>query len=164
MAGCQRVGKSEIEPVHTGPLIVDEAMLIRDWDRSVSYYPNGAVVAGPTLFLWEPNYDRMPWWTAGVWEPALFAGQTVAAPVVGIFQPVWSEVTYHGVRMPPTYTAVPPFPREPRVAMAVPAEPMVMPPAPTTQEMVPGMEQPMIEQIPPVGGGATQPMPEEPQK
>ena len=71
LPGCQGIDREQPPaPVNDTPLVVDEAMQIRDWDRSTNYYANGATVAGGTGYVWEvadwvnPGHRRFidaPW-------------------------------------------------------------------------------------------------------
>ncbi|MGH7213364.1 MAG: hypothetical protein ACREIT_01085 [Tepidisphaeraceae bacterium] len=107
-AGCQIANQpTKPEPLVETPLVVDEATQRRDWDRSIAYYANTSVVAGPTLFIWEAPED-MPDWQRGAWEPLLFIGNTVALPVAAVLTPPWTAQTYRGVALEPTHFAVPP--------------------------------------------------------
>jgi hypothetical protein len=83
---------------------VDEAMALRNWQSASALYANGHVNAGPTLFPYEPRGTN-PWYLNTLLEPALFIGQTAALPISAIFTPPWQPVAYHGVYLPPTYTA-----------------------------------------------------------
>jgi hypothetical protein len=46
MSGCVYVSPRAPAPLSGEPLLVDEAMMQRDFDRSTAWYQNGAVVAG----------------------------------------------------------------------------------------------------------------------
>src|SRR5215204_4694264 len=58
MTGCQRIPPNRPVALNDEPIVVDEAMEIRDWDRSTAYYGNGATVAGATRLTWEPKNDN----------------------------------------------------------------------------------------------------------
>ena len=142
-AGCQGVPKTQpLSPVNNTPLVVDEAMQIRDWDRSTSVYANGAMVAGGTAYCWE----AADW----VKEPDR---KLVDAPVavlnficmpVGLFvNSPFEKQVIHGEIVPPTYTGQPPLPgRSPDAyrptpngtEVLTPAGEPAAPPTPATTE------------------------------
>lgn len=113
-AGCQttvnRPAKADLD---TTPLVVDEAMQKRDWDRSVAYYANGDTLAGPDLTVIETTapdpYQR-------VLDPVVATINDSITPVTTILFPPWKDVIYQGVVTPPTYTAQP----APRVIKPLP--------------------------------------------
>src|SRR5215218_6143979 len=53
--GCQRTQPPRPDRLNDAPLVVDEAMQIRDWDRSTATYANGGVVAGAARITFEPT-------------------------------------------------------------------------------------------------------------
>ena len=70
--GCQSTWR-EAESINQTPILVDEAMEIRQWDETPAYYENGGVVAGPVTPFnlptrqqtyrgarWEPTYTAQP--------------------------------------------------------------------------------------------------------
>lgn len=120
IAGCQRTADIQEAPAFSmSPLVIDAAIQHRDWEPSVVEYPNGAVVAGPTLYPYETERTA-PNWQQSLFAPLLFIGQTVAVPFHAVQTPPWSEVTYEGVDFEPTYTAVPPLPpSDPEVLAAI---------------------------------------------
>lgn len=111
LIGCQRVVPSpSISPVNNTPIVVDPAMQHRDWDRSTSYYQNGATVAGGTSFMWQ-THETVP----GNWRPVTdipVAGANIISEPVGIFvESPFGKQVYRGEAVPPTYTANPPVPQ-----------------------------------------------------
>ncbi|HMB96478.1 MAG TPA: hypothetical protein VKK61_10605, partial [Tepidisphaeraceae bacterium] len=92
LGGCQM--SSPLEPIkyeprigeNTTPLLVDQAMQVRDWKLSTSNYANGNVPAGPTGFLFEESWNE-PEWTYAVVETPLFIGQVLALPVTLALDP-----------------------------------------------------------------------------
>jgi hypothetical protein len=107
LAGCQSVNVPPAERLNDQPLVIDDAMQQRDWEPTTAFYQSGATIAGPTGFLYEP-VNTMSEPTQGVVETPLFIGQAIAAPIVLLFQPVWTPVIYRGIRQESSYTAVPP--------------------------------------------------------
>lgn len=115
LGGCQFT--SPVQPMNyeprigesTTPLVVDQAMQIRDWDRSASMYASGNTIAGPTGFFYEVNWNE-PGWTYPLLETPLFIAQTFALPVTLAIAPPWNKVRYTGDWVGPTYTAMPPLP------------------------------------------------------
>jgi hypothetical protein len=129
LAGCQsfrspvqRIANAPAGQLNDTPMIVDQAMQIRDWDRSSAYYTNTMFEAGSVGFLYEPRYDN-PGWSYAAIEPPLFAAQVVALPVTIWFPPPWAPVNYASERVEPTYHGVPPLPPSQAAAPATPVEP-----------------------------------------
>jgi hypothetical protein len=87
-------------------LIVDPAMQKRDWDRSVAYYPSGAVPAWDTRFWYKPPAGS-PQAIKPITEPIAFVGQTLFLPIALIEAPPFKPVIAHGVQEPVTSTAFP---------------------------------------------------------
>jgi hypothetical protein len=90
------------------PMIVDEAMQRRDWERSVSYYPNGDTVSGHNRF--PLRTDLQPGtneYGAAAYDIAASLVQTVALPFTYVFVPPFSRAVYHGDDVGPSYTAMP---------------------------------------------------------
>lgn len=108
--GCQRTATtSRPEPLNETPLVVDEAIQLRDWERSTAYYPNGAVVAGNTGFFFEPD-ENLSNWQYLLIEPPLFVLNVALLPVSLVMTPPCVPVVYEGAKIPPTYTAQVPLP------------------------------------------------------
>jgi len=107
--GCQVVSPTPpVEKMNTTPLVIDEAMQIRDWEPVTAYYDSGAVVAGPHNFPLEPSPD-LPYGFDFLTDNVLFGGQAVVLPITVIIDPPWNDVTYRGVRQDPSYTSAPPL-------------------------------------------------------
>src|SRR6185369_5229270 len=53
--GCQATVPPRADKLNNPPLIVDEAMQRREWDRSISHYPNGDTVAGGTGYFLQTH-------------------------------------------------------------------------------------------------------------
>jgi len=87
------------------PLIVDEAMQRRDWDRTPAYYANGDTVAGPTLVVFEPSGPDL---VQRVSDPMTAVTNGIMAPVTFFLSPPWKDMVYQGMVIAPTYTAQPP--------------------------------------------------------
>ncbi len=104
-AGCRRVRTSpEPDALNDTPLIVDEAMQIRDWDRSTAYYPSGAVVAGSPRRTFEPRDDTRLSYAA---DPLIGLANFVIIPFTYFSTPPFTKVPSRGAIVPPTHTAVP---------------------------------------------------------
>ncbi len=112
VGGCQKMGARQEREVafREEGVLLDPAIRTRgsNWEPSVVEYASGDVIAGPTLFPYEPDDTRAEWQQAAV-APLLFVGQTVAAPVTAFLAPVWGTVRYEGVQTPPTQSAIPPM-------------------------------------------------------
>ena len=103
--GCQRVQPNRPVALNDTPIVVDEAMQIRDWDRSTATYANGAVVAGAPRVTWEPKNDNRYNYVA---DPAIGVANIVTIPFTYIWIPWGQTVVHRGAITPPTHTAVPP--------------------------------------------------------
>ena len=135
----------------------DAAMDKRQWTESVAYIPNGATVAGPTGFAYEPRRDQKSYQFYYA-DTGNFFLNLVTMPFTLYKTPPLSEQTFPGEQLKPTYTAVPPLPPE-KVAEPVAPPPAEVPapaemPAPSaeTPAPAPSAEPPAPEQPP-----ATQP-------
>jgi hypothetical protein len=112
LGGCallQPVRNSQPAAPNPTPLVVDQAMQVRDWDRVTAAYSNGDTIAGPTGFPYEARWYQPEWRYAAI-EPPLFVGQSVALPVTLIFTPPWTAIRYTGETVETSYTAMPPLP------------------------------------------------------
>jgi hypothetical protein len=132
LSGCQscpiqKVENSKPEPENESTVIVDGAMQIRDWSRSVAYYQNGDTMAYPTLFLYQPHWNQPEYYYYFI-ETPLFIGQTIAMPIAAVITPPWVATRYTGVTVGSTYTAMPVLP--PSMATAQPIAPPEPVPAP----------------------------------
>lgn len=103
--GCQRIPKSRPVALNDAPLVVDEAMQIRDWDRSTAYYGNGNTHAGATRLTFEPKNDNRYNYAA---DPLIGLANFVLIPFTYIKTPAGTAVVYQGAIVPPTHTAMPP--------------------------------------------------------
>jgi len=103
--GCQRVQPPQPDRLNDAPLLVDEAMQIRDWDRSTAYYANGNTVAGHTRLTFEPKDDNRLNYLA---DPAIGLGNFVIIPFTYFWDLPFSKVEYQGAIVPPSHYAVPP--------------------------------------------------------
>ena len=105
--GCSTQRRPAVEPVYDLKPAGDEAMAVRQWPRSVSYYPSGGVTAFSTRFPHEykRTHER---YTYLFLDPMLFIGQTVALPLNLVANPPGKFQVYRGAVYPPTYTAQPP--------------------------------------------------------
>lgn len=103
---CQRVEQSGTQILSPAPIIEDEAMALRQWDETASYYANGSSVSYPTLYPYVPRSDA-PAVEGLVTAPLLFMGQTIFLPITALVTPTWEDEAARGVYTPPTYTAIP---------------------------------------------------------
>ena len=106
-AGCQRVTPPPSMRINPEPIVIDDAMQRRDWDRSTAYYRNGVTVAGPTGVYFESD-PRLPAVARGAIETPLLVGHTIALPFDLIWDPPWEDVAYPRAQAPASYTAAPP--------------------------------------------------------
>ena len=72
-AGCQRLTPVPEGRIADKPLVIDEAMVLRDWEPVVAFYENPRFTAGPTGYLYEVDYDQ-PYWTYYLIDVPLFVG------------------------------------------------------------------------------------------
>src|SRR2546423_14313612 len=76
--------------VMVDPLIVeDPAMQQRKWDSSVALYPNGATLAGPTEFTFEPKRGQA-WWAYTYADSLTFLLNTALLPYNLVMTPPWT--------------------------------------------------------------------------
>jgi hypothetical protein len=157
--GCQRYRNVPRGAVKDEPVVIDEAMQIRDWEPSSARYTNPRFIAGPTGFLYQPAYD-MPAPVYAAQETPMFILQALALPVTVWLPPLYTPVEYAGETLEPTWHAMPPLPKArpgeppapPEVTdrgmddepMPVPAEPGTDLPAPYDEApgrtVIPGTE------------------------
>ena len=107
LVGCARPAPRPYTPP---PMLVDEAMQERDWERSVAYYPNGDTVSGHNRFpirsdarIGESEYGD------AAYDIGASLAQTVALPFTYIFIPPFAPAVYTGEQIGPSYTAMPPM-------------------------------------------------------
>lgn len=103
--GCQRTQPNRPVALSDAPLVVDEAMQLRDWDRQTAYYASGATVAGAKRTTFEPRYDNRYNYAA---DPLIGVGNIVLIPFTYFRTPWGQEVVHRGAITPPTHTAMPP--------------------------------------------------------
>ena len=127
LSGCQRVQQTPPDTLNDSPLLVDEAMQIRDWDRSTAYYASGAVEAGAPRVTFEPKYgtERVEStdprtgetivrqertgdaYSNTVVDPAIGVGNFVLIPFTYFWTPPFKTIVSRGAVVPPTHTAMP---------------------------------------------------------
>ena len=103
-AGCQRVQPTRPDRLNDAPLVVDEAMQIRDWNRSTAHYANGSVVAGSPRLVFEPKDDSRLNYAA---DPLIGVANFALIPFTYFYRPPFAAVEHHGAVVPPTHTAMP---------------------------------------------------------
>jgi hypothetical protein len=103
--GCTKAPPYELSTLSKAPIIEDEAMTLRAWDKQSLLYANGSAVAQPTLFPYGIKTHIGYAYEETVVAPTLFYCQFAALPVTMALTPPWSNVSYAGVKVPPTYTA-----------------------------------------------------------
>jgi len=107
--GCQATVPPRAEKLNNPPLVVDDAMQRREWDRSISYYPNGDTVGGGTGYFMQ-THETIQDPYRRVADPIVATGNIVALPV-GVFvnSPFKPQVT-QGAMIPPSHTVQPVLP------------------------------------------------------
>jgi hypothetical protein len=108
--GCQGNIPAPVERVDDSPLIVDEAMQRREWERQTSYYANGDTAAGGTGFMFR-THETMPMWSRPAVDPAIAVMNMALFPVGVFVNSPFTEQVYQGAVIPPTATAMPVLPR-----------------------------------------------------
>ena len=86
------------------PLIVDEAMQKRDWDRTPAYYANGDTVAGPNLVVVEGTGGDF---AQRLTDPTASVANAIMAPATFILSPPWKDMVYRGMAGPSRATLGP---------------------------------------------------------
>jgi hypothetical protein len=104
--GCSTDRPQKLEPVYDVRPAGDEAMAMRQWPQSVSYFPSGAVTAYSTRFPYQYKGQFRPY-SYVVLDPILFLGQTALLPAEFVANPPGHNQIFRGVVYPPTYTAQP---------------------------------------------------------
>jgi hypothetical protein len=95
------------------PMDIDPAMQRRDWERSVSWYPNGDVVAGVNRFPIRSYGARMsgadynPDYANAALDLGAALIQTAALPFTYLAVPPFESQVFTEEAIPPTYTAMP---------------------------------------------------------
>ena len=105
MTGCQRIPPNRPVALNDEPLVVDEAMQIRDWDRSTAYYGNGNTVAGATRLTYQPKNDNRYNYA---FDPLIGVANFAIIPFTYFKTPARTTVVHQGAIVPPTHTAMPP--------------------------------------------------------
>ncbi|MEO6436886.1 MAG: hypothetical protein ABIP55_14155 [Tepidisphaeraceae bacterium] len=133
LAGCQaKVPGPARSPVIDTPVVIDDAMQQREWDRSTAYYAHGAAITGGTGYVWQ-THETVPGDYRRLSDAPVAVLNFVLLPV-GLFtnSPFGKEIE-RGETVPPTYYANPPLPGEPLASSArVKPEPLPSEPAATT--------------------------------
>jgi len=140
---------------------MDGAMALRDWSQSTALYPNGAAVAGPTDFNYEPKPDQKEWAyyyaDTGTWGLNM-----LLLPFYGFATPQWDAVTYPGEVVQTTYTGQPPLPPQtsPGYVPKGVAALLPPPPAPPTKPATSTLTTTPVAPIapPPVSAPAAKPV------
>lgn len=148
VAGCQRAYVSTAQPLSTEPVVVDQAMSLRQWSEVSASYPNGSTVAGPTGYRWEPRRG-MDEWRYYYADPLVFLGNTGTLPYWLVRTPPWREVVYDGVVIPPTHHAMPPLPPERGAAVGLGVAVEEAPPTDLPATETPFMPDPATPAEPP---------------
>ena len=104
VTGCQRIQPNRAVALSDEPLVVDEAMQIREWDRQTAHYASGATVAGDTRLRLEPKYDDRRNYAA---DPLIGVTNFVLIPFTYVRTPPRTTVVHRGAVTPPTHTAMP---------------------------------------------------------
>lgn len=114
--GCQRAYNTEYESLSGEPVVYDEAMALRDWQRTPAYYASGNVVAGPSgpnrqYRVGQANEEGFENRSrlATVLDPVFFLVNSAALIPSVIMDPPTEQREYEGRVLGPTYTAAVPL-------------------------------------------------------
>lgn len=106
-AGCVETSTSSVGLVNTEPLVVDQAMQLRNWEPSYAYYANGDTPSWSLGFAYTPRSDLQPYQYYFA-DTGTYLLNLVTMPYT--FYQQRGGLVSTGVQLPPTYTAVPPLP------------------------------------------------------
>jgi len=107
LTGCSHQEYGQTGRVNDDPLVVDQAMQLRDWDKSYANYENGSTKSWSTGFAYASRGD-LPYGLNYVADTGSFFGNVLTLPITAYQQR--NGVVSSGVNIPETYTAVPPVP------------------------------------------------------
>ena len=110
LAGAGGCAQKAEQPYTPPPLVIDDAMQRREWERSVAYYPNGDTVSGHNRFpLRSDTPEGSREYGAAAYDIVASLGQTIALPFTYIFIPPFAPAVYTGEDFGRTYTGMPPM-------------------------------------------------------
>jgi hypothetical protein len=107
LSGCVETSTTTAGAINTDPLIIDPAMLARNWEPTVAYYANGDTESWSTGYAYTPRQDLEPYQYYFA-DTGTYFVNLVTSPYTFYKQRDGSVST--GVQLPPTYTAMPPVP------------------------------------------------------
>lgn len=107
LGGCVKQEYQSNARVNTDPLVVDQAMQLRDWNKSSANYENGGSKSWSTGFGYAPRGD-LSYGLNYLVDLGSFFGNIATLPVTEFDQR--DGVVSSGVNLPESYTAVPPVP------------------------------------------------------
>jgi uncharacterized protein YceK len=116
--GCQAVQPARPSQVSQTPLIVDDAMQMRDWPQISARYEGTSVIAGHNGTMWQytPEMQAKEGW-ARVLDVPLFLLNTVTMPFSLFYdKPAWREHNSRSPALEPSHHAMPPLPPYPAKA------------------------------------------------
>jgi len=109
LTGCALKQPPPPYPVSHAPLVVDEAMQLRQWPMSVAHFANGSTVGLSTAFLLTHRAHE-PIWAEALTDTPMFLINSAAWPVVLACSPPWQTIVYPDGGTEPSYNAMPPLP------------------------------------------------------
>ena len=110
LVGCQGNVPPARERIDASPLIVDEAMQRREWDRQTSFYANGDTVDGGNGYMFR-THETIPPAARTVVEPAVTTTNMVLLPIGVFVNSPFARKVDEGAVIPPTQSAMPVLPR-----------------------------------------------------
>jgi hypothetical protein len=97
------------EPLNPTVVYGDQAMSLRQWEPSPTFFINDAVIAGPTYTPLKVGQMRGS--ANAIVEPALFFANTLYTPFGCFFIPPWTDIVYKSLTTEPSHTLMPPLPK-----------------------------------------------------
>lgn len=106
VSGCAR--QQQQQAYTPPPMVIDPAMQLRDFERSVAYYPNGDTVSGIDRFpIRSTSGIGDNEYASSAFDLAASIGQTITLPFTYLVVPPFTRGVYHGDDVGPSYTAMP---------------------------------------------------------
>ncbi len=90
--GCQRTQPAPVVTHNNEPMLVDEAMQQRDWERSTAVYQNGDTVAGFTGRRYEVHNRLSEGYAGRLADPAVGISNVILLPITMALTPPWKAV------------------------------------------------------------------------
>lgn len=108
IVGCQQTVPPMTTQLNKEPLVIDEAVQKRDWDRTPCYYANGTTISGGNGYMFQTHetisdpYRRLA-------DVPVTVGNILLLPIGVFANSAFEPQEQRGAVFPPTYTAQPPL-------------------------------------------------------